>query len=133
MSEPDLSMFDLFREEAVASAQKWEMSPAGQHIELGIAENNLFLLLAALGLALGTAHVVHAQGVHRRVRRERIEAAHRPRVPRVEGSNQIHQFFVAGDAFEALLGIVAGAVQIDRGANQRRAADGRRRMSAMLL
>ena len=27
------------------------MSPRGQHIELGIAENNLFLLLAALGLA----------------------------------------------------------------------------------
>ena len=27
------------------------MSPHGQHIELGIAENNLFLLLAALGLA----------------------------------------------------------------------------------
>ena len=42
---------DLFREEAVASTQKWEMSPEGQHIELGIAENNLFLLLAALGLA----------------------------------------------------------------------------------
>ena len=42
---------DSFREEAVASAQKWEMSPAGQHIELGIAENNLFLLLAALGLS----------------------------------------------------------------------------------
>ena len=42
---------DLFREEAVSSTQKWEMSPAGQHIELGIAENNLFLLLAALGLA----------------------------------------------------------------------------------
>jgi pyruvate dehydrogenase E1 component len=42
---------DLFPEEAVASAQKWEMSPAGQHIELGIAENNLFLLLAALGLS----------------------------------------------------------------------------------
>jgi pyruvate dehydrogenase E1 component len=42
---------DLFHEEAVASVQKWEMSPAGQHIELGIAENNLFLLLAALGLS----------------------------------------------------------------------------------
>src|SRR6185437_1282177 len=42
---------DLYPEEAVASAQKWEMSPEGQHIELGIAENNLFLLLAALGLA----------------------------------------------------------------------------------
>src|SRR5208337_3479375 len=45
------SRADLFREEAVASAQKWEMSPGGQHIELGIAENNLFLLLAALGLS----------------------------------------------------------------------------------
>jgi pyruvate dehydrogenase E1 component len=42
---------DKFREEAIASTQKWEMSPAGQHIELGIAENNLFLLLAALGLS----------------------------------------------------------------------------------
>jgi pyruvate dehydrogenase E1 component len=42
---------DVFREEAIASTQKWEMSPAGQHIELGIAENNLFLLLAALGLS----------------------------------------------------------------------------------
>jgi pyruvate dehydrogenase E1 component len=42
---------DSFHEEAIASAQRWEMSPAGQHIELGIAENNLFLLLAALGLS----------------------------------------------------------------------------------
>jgi len=38
-------------EKAEISGQKWEISPAGQHIELGIAENNLFLLLAALGLA----------------------------------------------------------------------------------
>lgn len=42
---------DTFREEKVASAQKWTMSPIGQHIELGIAENNLFLTLAALGLS----------------------------------------------------------------------------------
>ncbi|MCA9774476.1 MAG: hypothetical protein KC466_18805, partial [Myxococcales bacterium] len=42
---------DLFREEKVASPQRWDMSPRGQHIELGIAENNLFLLLAELGLA----------------------------------------------------------------------------------
>jgi pyruvate dehydrogenase E1 component len=42
---------DLFREEKVPSAFKWSMGPAGQHIELGIAENNLFLLLAALGLS----------------------------------------------------------------------------------
>jgi len=46
--EPKL---DVFREEKVASPLKWEMSPGGQHIELGIAENNLFLMLAALGLS----------------------------------------------------------------------------------
>lgn len=38
-------------EESFASAQKWRVSPTGQHVELGIAENNLFLLLAALGLS----------------------------------------------------------------------------------
>ncbi len=42
---------DLFREEKVPSAFNWAMGPAGQHLELGIAENNLFLLLAALGLS----------------------------------------------------------------------------------
>jgi pyruvate dehydrogenase E1 component len=42
---------DVFRLEEVVSAQKWEASPEGQHIELGIAENNLFLLLSALSLA----------------------------------------------------------------------------------
>jgi len=42
---------DVFRAEKVVSAQRWSMSQDGQHIELGIAEHNLFLLLAALGLA----------------------------------------------------------------------------------
>ena len=42
---------DTFAAEQVVSAQRWSMSPAGQHIELGIAEHNLFLLLAALGLS----------------------------------------------------------------------------------
>lgn len=42
---------DTFKGERVASAQNWSMSPHGQHIELGIAESNLFILLAALGLA----------------------------------------------------------------------------------
>jgi pyruvate dehydrogenase E1 component len=41
---------DTFREENVVSAQRWVMGPHGQHLELGIAESNLFLLLAALGL-----------------------------------------------------------------------------------
>lgn len=34
-----------------SSPQKWSVSPEGQHIELGIAENNLFILLGALGLS----------------------------------------------------------------------------------
>jgi pyruvate dehydrogenase E1 component len=42
---------DVFKVEQVASSQLWAESRRGQHIELGIAENNLFLLLAALGLA----------------------------------------------------------------------------------
>ncbi len=42
---------DTFREEKVVSAQRWAMAPLGQHIELGIAEHNLFLTLGALGLA----------------------------------------------------------------------------------
>jgi len=42
---------DVFSAEKVVSAQKWNMGPDGQHLELGIAENNLFLLLGALGLS----------------------------------------------------------------------------------
>ena len=42
---------DAFRDGRQLSAQDWSMGPAGQHIELGIAENNLFILLAALGLS----------------------------------------------------------------------------------
>jgi pyruvate dehydrogenase E1 component len=42
---------DTFKDEEVVSPQNWAMSPRGQHIELGIAESNLFILLAALGLA----------------------------------------------------------------------------------
>src|SRR3546814_83174 len=42
---------DVFAAANIPSAQKWGGSEAGQHIELGIAENNLFLMLAALGLA----------------------------------------------------------------------------------
>jgi pyruvate dehydrogenase E1 component len=41
----------VFHAEKVVSAQRWTMSPAGQHVELGIAENNLFIFLAAAGLS----------------------------------------------------------------------------------
>jgi pyruvate dehydrogenase E1 component len=34
----------------IPQAVPWRESPAGQHIEIGIAEHNLFLLLGALGL-----------------------------------------------------------------------------------
>jgi pyruvate dehydrogenase E1 component len=42
---------DVFAMAKIPSAQKWGARPAGQHVELGIAENNLFLMLAAMGLA----------------------------------------------------------------------------------
>ena len=42
---------DIFAAAKIPTAQKWAAHDAGQHIELGIAENNLFLMLAALGLA----------------------------------------------------------------------------------
>jgi pyruvate dehydrogenase E1 component len=44
-------MSDVFREAKIPSAQKWAAHSAGQHIELGIAENNFFLMLSSLGLA----------------------------------------------------------------------------------
>jgi len=45
------SLPDTFRDERVPSTQKWLFSPSGQHLELGIAEMNLFLLLGAAGLS----------------------------------------------------------------------------------
>jgi pyruvate dehydrogenase E1 component len=42
---------DLFRSEKIPSTFNWDFSPKGQHIELGIAEMNLFILMAALGLS----------------------------------------------------------------------------------
>jgi pyruvate dehydrogenase E1 component len=42
---------DVFQAERIPSAQKWQFTPEGQHIELGIAEMNLFLLLGAAGLS----------------------------------------------------------------------------------
>lgn len=42
---------DAFIEHRIPSTAKWEFTPEGQHIELGIAEMNLFLLLGAAGLS----------------------------------------------------------------------------------
>ncbi|KGB81052.1 MULTISPECIES: 1-deoxy-D-xylulose-5-phosphate synthase N-terminal domain-containing protein [Alphaproteobacteria] len=42
---------DTFTEHRIPSTAKWEFTPDGQHIELGIAEMNLFLLLASAGLS----------------------------------------------------------------------------------
>lgn len=42
---------DAFIEHKIPSTAKWEFTPGGQHIELGIAEMNLMLLLGAAGLS----------------------------------------------------------------------------------
>jgi pyruvate dehydrogenase E1 component len=44
-------MADIFKSERIPSTFNWDFSPRGQHIELGIAEMNLFILLSALGLS----------------------------------------------------------------------------------
>jgi len=45
------NMADIFKSERIPSTFNWDFSPKGQHIELGIAEMNLFTLLSALGLS----------------------------------------------------------------------------------
>jgi pyruvate dehydrogenase E1 component len=45
------AMADTFKSERIPSTYHWDFSPKGQHIELGIAENNLFTLLSAFGLS----------------------------------------------------------------------------------
>ena len=45
------AMADTFKSEQIPSTFNWEFSPKGQHMELGIAEANLFILLSALGLS----------------------------------------------------------------------------------
>jgi len=42
---------DAFIEHRIPSTAKWQFTPEGQHLELGIAEMNLFLLLGAAGLS----------------------------------------------------------------------------------
>ncbi|WP_210483617.1 transketolase [Microvirga antarctica] len=44
-------MKDLFKSERIPSTFTWDFGPTGQHMELGIAEMNLFILLSALGLS----------------------------------------------------------------------------------
>ncbi len=45
------NMADVFKSERIPSTFNWTFSPSGQHIELGIAEMNLFIMLSALGLS----------------------------------------------------------------------------------
>lgn len=42
---------DYFRRHKLARILDWRQNPQGQHLELGISENNFFLLLAMLGLS----------------------------------------------------------------------------------
>src|ERR1044071_10357765 len=42
---------DTFKSESIPSTFHWEFSPKGQHLQLGIAESNLFIALSALGLS----------------------------------------------------------------------------------
>ena len=48
------AMADTFKAERIPSTFNWTFSPSGQHMELGIAEMNLFTMLSALGLSHAT-------------------------------------------------------------------------------
>ncbi len=50
---------DTFKSERIPSTYNWDFSPAGQHMELGIAEMNLFCLLSAFGLS----HAINGERV----------------------------------------------------------------------
>src|SRR5205807_3874600 len=59
-----------------------------------------------------------------RFRCQRVETADGPRVvPGVERVNEVHQFLVADNALKTGLRVVARLVEIDRRANQLRAAE----------
>ncbi|ESZ04852.1 hypothetical protein [Mesorhizobium sp. L48C026A00] len=45
------TMADTFKAERIPSTYSWEFGPKGQHLELGIAESNLMIMLGALGLS----------------------------------------------------------------------------------
>jgi pyruvate dehydrogenase E1 component len=45
------NMIDTFKAERIPSTYNWEFGPSGQHLELGIAESNLMIMLGALGLS----------------------------------------------------------------------------------
>ncbi|MER9570259.1 transketolase [Mesorhizobium opportunistum] len=45
------TMVDTFKAERIPSTFTWEFGPKGQHLELGIAESNLMIMLGALGLS----------------------------------------------------------------------------------
>ena len=46
-----LDQEETLPEEGITRALRWEESTSGQHIELGISENNLFMMLGQLGLS----------------------------------------------------------------------------------
>jgi pyruvate dehydrogenase E1 component len=45
------ALADTFKAERIPSTYNWEFGPSGQHLELGIAESNLMIMLSALGLS----------------------------------------------------------------------------------
>ena len=67
------AMADTFKGERIPSTFTWEFSPSGQHIELGIAEMNLFILLSALGLSHSDQRRAASADRHA------LRSVHRPR------------------------------------------------------
>ena len=111
------SMADTFKSERIPSTFNWEFSPDGQHIELGIAEMNLFILLSALGLS----HSINGE------RLLPIGTLYDPFIARgLDALNyacyQDARFMVVGDALGRHAGAGRRRASVDRAAADRHGA-----------
>ena len=121
------SMADTFKSERIPSTFNWEFSPKGQHIELGIAEMNLFILLSALGpVAFDQRRAAHSD-------RHAVRSVHRPR-PRCAQLRLLpgRPLHLGGDAVGADAGAGGRRAPVDRRAADRIGAGRHRRVRAGL-
>ena len=104
---------------ASPSAQKWAYAPTGQHIELGIAENNLFLLLGARWACRTAVRRAAAAGRHG------LRPVHRPRPRCAELRLLPGRALPAGrDALGRHAGAGGRRAPVDRHAADRHGQDG---------
>jgi len=95
----------------------WDASPKGQHIELGIAEMNLFILMSALGLS----HTTTANGCCRS-QRCTIPSSSAASMPSIMPAYQDARFMVVATPSGINAGAGRRGAPVDRNALDRHGA-----------